>query len=75
MTQKLTGKRVRRPSLSASVRRGLDAIASSYRVETDDELAAVAWMRRMLAALQSRQRQPHDAGAHSSPVAPRSGGD
>ncbi len=76
MTRKLTSKKARRPSLSLRVRRGFDAIASAYAPTTEDELAAIAWMRRTVAVLSSPQRQPHDAEADCSlPVAPRSGGD
>lgn len=75
MTRKLTSKKARRPSLSLRVRRGFDAIASAYAPTTEDELAAIAWMRRTVAVLSSRQRQPQEAEAYSSPVATRSGGD
>jgi hypothetical protein len=75
MATKLTGKKVRKPSLSLRVRRGFEAIASHYAPQTEDEFAAVAWMRRTVAVLSSRQRQPQEAEAYSSPVATRSGGD
>lgn len=66
MTRKLTVKKPRRPSLSLRVRRGFECIASNYTPQTEDEFAAVAWMRRTMAVLESRQRQPQDAGGRCS---------
>ena len=63
MTTKLISKKVRKPSLSLRVRRGFEAIASHYAPQTEDEFAAVAWMRRMAEVVSSRQRQPQEAEA------------
>jgi hypothetical protein len=58
----------RRPSLSRKVRAGLSEIADAARPETIESIAAVAWIRRTVALLESRQRRRQDAGRDTPPA-------
>jgi len=69
MALKLTSSdKSRRPSLSRRVRAGLVALADAARPETVDEIAAVAWIRRTVAVVESRHRRQHDAGRATPPA-------
>ena len=69
MALKLTNtNKARRPSLSRRVRAGLVELADAARPETVDAIAAVAWIRRTVAVVESRHRRQHDAGRGTPPA-------
>jgi hypothetical protein len=63
-----TSNKSRRPYLSRRVRAGLAEIADASRPETVEAIAAVSWIRRTIAVVESRHRRQHDAGRATPPA-------
>lgn len=69
MALKLTNtNKSRRPYLSRRVRAGLVELAEAARPETVEAIAAVSWIRRTIAVVESRHRRLHDAGRATPPA-------